>query len=39
MAILTYVVQMDRYIDTRAVSPTNAWQLTTDARQVPGAIM
>ena len=39
LSILTYVVQMDRYVDTRAISPANATQLISDARQFLNSVM
>jgi large repetitive protein len=39
MALLKYVVQMDRYLDSRQVSPAAAQQLLLEARLVLNAIM
>ena len=39
MALLKYVVQMDRYLDNRAVSPAAAQQLLTQAREILNAII
>jgi hypothetical protein len=38
-SILTYVIQMDRYVDTRAVSAANAHQLISDARTFLDGVM
>jgi hypothetical protein len=39
MALLKYVVQMDRYVDSRQVTPAAAQQLLSEARLVVDAIM
>lgn len=39
MALLKYVIQMDRYVDSHAVSPSAAQQWLTQARQVLDTIL
>ena len=39
MALLKYVVQMDRYVDSRQVTPAAAQQLLSEARLVVDAIL
>lgn len=38
-ALLKYVIQMDRYVDSRAVSPVAAQQLLTQAREALNAFL